>query len=272
VTRARLGLALGSGSARGWAHIGVIRALEERGLRPDVLVGASVGALVAASHAGGRLDALDKWVRALTQREVWRLVDPHLRGGGVMTGNRLMDAIATSVGDPLIERLELRFAAVATDVHTGEEVWIREGPVMAAVRASSGVPGLFTPSWYLDRWLIDGGVVNPLPVSVCRALGADFVIAVDLSRSVGHGDPEVLRRSQPSLFESMSSAVNIMQDSITRSRLVIDPADLVLRPDLQSFQLMDFHRAAEAIEIGYRHVVENEARLEPILARLRKHG
>jgi NTE family protein len=270
MTRPRLGLALGGGSARGWAHIGVIRALEERGLRAEVLVGASVGALVAASHAGGRLDALEQWVRALTQREVWRLVDANLRGGGgVMTGNRLMDAIAASVGDPLIEELELGFAAVATDLHTGEEVWIREGPVMAAVRASSGVPGLFTPSWYLDRWLIDGGVVNPLPVSICRALGADLIIAVDLSRSVMHGDPEVLRRSQPSLLESMSSAVNIMQDSITRSRLVIDPADLVLRPDLQRFQLMDFHRAAEAIEIGYRHVVENEARLEPILARLR---
>jgi len=269
VTRARLGLALGSGSARGWAHIGVIRALEERGLRPDVLVGASVGALVAASHAGSRLDALEQWVRTLTQREVWRLVDPHLRGGGVMTGNRLMDAIAVSVGDPLIEELETGFAAVATDLHTGEEVWIREGPVMAAVRASSGVPGLFTPSWYLERWLIDGGIVNPLPVSVCRALGADIVIAVDLSRPVGHGDPEVLRRSQPSLFESMSQAVSIMQDSITRSRLVIDPADLVLRPDLRHFQLMDFHRAEEAIEIGHRHVMDNESLLEPIRARLR---
>jgi NTE family protein len=269
VTRARLGLALGSGSARGWAHIGVIRALEERGLRPDILVGASVGALVAASHAGSRLDALEQWVRTLTQREVWRLVDPHLRGGGVMTGNRLMDAIAVSVGDPLIEELQTGFAAVATDLHTGEEVWIREGPVMAAVRASSGVPGLFTPSWYLERWLIDGGIVNPLPVSVCRALGADLVIAVDLSRPVGHGDPEVLRRSQPSLFESMSQAVSIMQDSITRSRLVIDPADLVLRPDLRHFQLMDFHRAEEAIEIGYRHVMDNESLLEPIRARLR---
>ena len=127
---------------------------------------------------------------------------------------------------------------------------MREGPVMAAVRASSGVPGLFTPTWYHDRWLIDGGVVNPLPVSVCRALGADLVIAVDLSRSVVHGDPEVLRRSQPSLLESMASAVNIMQDSITRSRLVIDPADLVLRPDLQSFQLMDFHRAARRSRSG----------------------
>jgi NTE family protein len=272
MTLPRLGLALGCGSARGWAHIGIIRALEERGLRPQVVVGASVGALVAASHAGGRLDALEKWVRALTQREVWRLVDTRFRGGGVMTGNRLMDAIAACIGDPLIEQLELRFAAVATDLHTGEEVWIRAGRVMAAIRASSGLPGLFTPTWYLDRWLVDGGVVNPLPVSVCRALGADVVIAVDLSRPVDQGDPDALRQSQPSLLESMSSAINIMQDRITRSRLVIDPADLVLRPALRDFQLMDFHRAEEAIESGYRHVVENEARLEPILARLRTPG
>jgi NTE family protein len=272
MTLPRLGLALGCGSARGWAHIGVIRALEERGLRPEVVVGASVGALVAASHAGGRLDALEKWVRALTQREVWRLVDTRFRGGGIMTGNRLMDAIATSVGDPVIEELGLGFAAVATDLYTGEEVWIREGPVMAAVRASSGVPGLFTPTWYLDRWLIDGGVVNPLPVSVCRALGADVVIAVDLSRSVTSEEAGAPRQSQPSLLESMSNAINIMQDRITRSRLVIDPADLVLRPVLRDFQLMDFHRAAEAIESGYRHVVDNEARLEPILARLRTPG
>jgi NTE family protein len=119
---------------------------------------------------------------------------------------------------------------------------------------------------------VDGGVVNPLPVSVCRALGADVVIAVDLSRAVNHGDPGVLRRGQPSLLESMSSAVSIMQDRITRSRLAIDPADLVLRPGLTGFQLMDFHRAAEAIETGYRHVQDNEALLEPVLARLRASG
>jgi NTE family protein len=269
MTGPRLGLALGCGSARGWAHIGVIRALVELGLRPQVVAGASVGALVAAASAGGRLEALASWVLTLTQREVWRLMDTRFRGGGVMTGNRLMDAIALQIGDPLIEELGLRFAAVATDLHTGEEVWIREGPVMAAVRASSGVPGLFTPTWYLDRWLIDGGVVNPLPVSVCRALGADVVIAVDLGRSVTHGDPRTQRNNRPNLFEAMASAVNIMQDSITRSRLVIDPADLLLRPDLNDFQLMDFHRAAEAIEIGRAHVLETQARLEPIAAQLR---
>ncbi len=270
MTRPRLGLALGSGSARGWAHIGVVRALEEYGLRPQVVVGASVGALVAAAHASARLGALESWVCTLTQREVWRLVDTRFRGGGVMSGNRLMDEIARHVGDPRIEELELRFAAVATDLHTGEEVWIREGPVMAAVRASSGVPGLFTPTWYLDRWLIDGGVVNPLPVSVCRALGADVIIAVDLGRPPSEGDPAALRQTTPSLLEAMASAVNIMQDSITRSRLVIEPADLVLRPNLNHFQLMDFHRATEAIEIGRRHVRDNPAQLEPILALLRE--
>jgi NTE family protein len=272
MTAPQLGLALGCGSARGWAHIGVIRALEERGLRPQVLVGASVGSLVAAAHAGDRLDALEAWVRALTQREVWRLIDTRFRGGGIMTGNRLMDAIEASIGDPLIEQLRLGFAAVAADLHTGEEVWITEGPVMAAVRASSGVPGLFTPTWYLDRWLIDGGVVNPLPVSVCRALGANVVIAVDLSRPVMQGDVGELRHNHPSLLESMSKSVNIMQDRITRSRLLVETADLVMRPPLNDYQLMDFHRAADAIETGYRHVVENEARLEPIIAKLQGAG
>jgi NTE family protein len=269
VTRPRLGLALGCGSARGWAHIGVVRGLAEHGLAPDVVAGASVGALVAAAVAAGRLDELEAWVRALTQREVWHLVDTRFRGGGVMTGNRLMDTIATRIGDPPIEQLRKKFAAVATDLHTGEEVWIREGPVMAAVRASSGVPGLFTPTWYLDRWLIDGGVVNPLPVSVCRALGAEVVIAVDLSRSVHQGDSVALRETQPSLLEAMGHAVSIMQDAITRSRLVIDPADLVLRPRLDHFALMDFHRAVEAIEVGRDHVRENAARLAPVVARLR---
>jgi len=306
MTAPRLGLALGSGSARGWSHIGVIHALVERGLKPDVVAGASIGALVGAAYAGGTLEALEAWGCALTQREVWRLVDTTFRGGGVMTGNRLMEAIATHVGDPPIEQLPIAFGAVATDLYTGEEIWIREGPVMSAVRASSGLPGLFTPTWYQDRWLVDGGVVNPLPVSMCRALGADVVIAVDLSRSVTRiamraqqsakpdvaPEPEATdegaailtrwsglvdglvesfrsKRSEPGLFESMTSAVNIMQDRITRSRLAIDPADLVLRPDLADFQLMDFHRAREAIAVGRACVEHIAPELALVTAKLR---
>lgn len=317
MTRPRLGLALGSGSARGWSHIGILGALAERGLRPDVITGASVGALVGAGCAAGRLDALERWVCTLTQRDVWRLVDTTFRGGGVMTGNRLMHTIAKQIGDAPIESLPIAFGAVATDLYTGEEIWLREGSFMAAVRASSGLPGLLAPTWHQQRWLIDGGVVNPVPVSLCRALGADLVIAVDLRRSLttmamraaeGISDsqdrkraagsdaavqatPEASaegiailgkwaglvdglvesfrsRRSDPGLFEVMSGAVNIMQDQITRSRLAMDPADLVLRPDLADFQLMDFHRAREAIDIGRQHVEEVAPQVESIAAQL----
>jgi NTE family protein len=313
VSRPRLGLALGSGSARGWAHIGILQALAERGLKPDVVTGASVGALVGAAVAAGRLAELEQWVCTLTQRDVWRLVDTTFRGGGVMTGNRLMETITASVGDEAIESLPITFGAVATDLYTGEEIWLRDGPFMAAVRASSGVPGLFSPTWHAGRWLIDGGVVNPVPVSLCRALGADVVIAVDLSRSVTkvamrarervdhagkNGSAQqaetestasaevaaILRkwsglvdglvesfrskRAEPGLLEVMSGAVNIMQDRITRSRFAIDPADLVLRPDLSDFQLMDFHRAREAIDIGRAHVEAVAPQLETVAAQL----
>ena len=307
----RLGIVLGCGSARGWAHIGVLQALAEQGFRPDVVTGASVGALVAAAAAAGRLDALDDWVRTLTQRDVWHLVDTTFRGGGVMTGNRLIGTIAEHIGDRSIETLPIRFGAVAADLYTGEEVWLREGPLMSAVRASSGFPGLFAPTWHEGRWLIDGGVVNPLPVSLCRALGAEIVIAVDLSRSFAqpgmraerdhdpanknhegprpgeetssgpHDDGNTLasrwsalvdglvqsfrsRRGEPGLFEVMSGALNIMQDQITHNRLAIEPADVVLRPDLASFQMMDFHRAAEAIEVGRAFVTASAARLAPL--------
>jgi NTE family protein len=328
VTAPKLGIALSSGSARGWAHIGVLQALAGRGLRPDVVTGASVGALVGAAFAADRLADLERWVCTLTQRDVWRLVDTTFRGGGVMTGNRLMEAIAGQVGDLQIESLPIRFGAVATDLYTGEEVWLREGPFMTAVRASSGVPGLFAPHWHDGRWLIDGGVVNPVPVSLCRALGAEIVIAVDLSRPVtwaamragarGNGgapaappaaagatgaspaDPRpspasadaeagaegtaILRRwsglvdglvesfrsrrSEPGLVEVMTSAVNIMQDRITRTRFALDPAELVLRPDLGDFQLMDFHRAREAIDIGRAYVERMAPQLDALAARL----
>ena len=293
MTRRRLGIALGSGSARGWAHLGILQALAELGLQPTVVAGASVGALVGAAYAAGKLDLLEVWVRALTQRDVWRLMDATFRGGGVMTGNRLMNAIGERIGDVPIEQLPMPFAAVATDLYTGEEVWLRSGPMMRVVRASSGVPGLFAPAWHEGRWLIDGGVVNPVPVSVCRALGADVVIAIDLSRSVTRAgqraqqavsppaeeplnavvDPAVTaegsaflkkwsglvdgmvesfraKRQEPGLLEAMTSSVNIMQDRITRSRLAIEPADVLLRPAMDDFQLMDFHRAKEAIERG----------------------
>jgi NTE family protein len=177
----RIGVAFGSGSARGWAHLGVLHALEERGIRPVAVAGASVGALVAAAYASGQWHALEAWVRTLTRVDVWRLLDTTFRGGGMMRGNRLMHAIGECIEDRQIETLPIAFAAVAADLNTGEEIWLRSASMLAAVRASSGMPGLFTPFRHQNRWMIDGGVVNPVPVSLCRALGADYVIAVNLN-------------------------------------------------------------------------------------------
>jgi NTE family protein len=287
----RLGLALGSGAARGWAHIGVLRALEEMDLRPDVIVGASVGSLVAAAFAVNKLDQLETWARGLDRMDVLKLLDTSFSGGGVMQGNRLMGAIGEQIGDVDIDTLETDYAAVAADLVTGQEVWLTRGSLLQAVRASSGLPGLFAPVWHDHRWLIDGGVVNPVPVSLCRALGAEFVIGVNLnghlnkktalrgrgampnrspdqnpeSSAAGWTSPErwaelfggllsVVRGSdknrEPGLFDVITASVNIMQDRITRSRMVGDPPMVALNPNLGHFELMDFHRADEAIDIG----------------------
>jgi NTE family protein len=291
----RVGVAFGSGSARGWAHLGVLHALEERGIRPVAATGASVGALVAAAYASGQWRDLEAWVRTLTRVDVWRLLDTTFRGGGVMRGNRLMQAIREQIHDRRIEELPVAFAAVAADLNTGEEIWLRSGSMLKAVRASSGMPGLFTPFWHQDRWMIDGGVVNPVPVSLCRALGADYVIAVNLNVPVRErwmtrkrGEPvaksaaagavkedepaeaswasldrwsELLgglvesfksdATGDPGLFEVMAGSIHIMQDHIARSRMAGDPPNLMISPPLGHLQLMDFHRAAETIEIGY---------------------
>ncbi len=309
----RIGLALGSGSSRGWAHIGVLHALQEIGVRPAIVTGASVGALVAAAYASDQLPQLEKWVRTLTRVDIWRLLDTTFRGGGVMRGNRLMQAIGHQIKDHDIEALPVAFGAVAADLNTGEEIWLKGGSMLTAVRASSGMPGLFTPVWHQDRWMIDGGVVNPVPITLCRALGADFVIAVNLnvpvtSRWTGQklsvqleADPmprqtegvpapeepegwafadkwsELVdglvesfrseRDPEPGMFEVMAASIHIMQDHIARSRMAGDPPNLTISPDLGHFQLMDFHRADEAIEIGRQAVAQSKDALSGLSAR-----
>ena len=287
----KVGLALGSGSGRGWSHIGVLRALQERGIDPVVVSGASSGSLVAAAYASRQLDQLEAWARSLTKVDVWRLLDATFRGGGVMRGNRLMRAVGEHIDDRAIEDLDYKFGAVAADLKNGKEIWIRKGSMLEAVRASSGLPGLFTPMFHDKRWLIDGGVVNPVPVSLCRAMGAEYVIAVNLNRPASRfeyltNEPptvipvveehetaerrELLARwsglleslvssvrsesgpSEPGMMEVMYSTITIMQDQITRSRLAGDPPDLILRPQLSDFNMMDFHRASESIDIGYK--------------------
>ena len=288
----RIGLALGSGSARGWSHIGIIRVLEEAGITPDIVCGTSIGSLVGAAYADGQIERLETWVRSLTWQGVVGLLDFSV-SGGLIHGEKLFAFLRSHFQDKDISALPKTFGAVATELVSGREVWLREGSMVNAVRASASLPGLFTPSQFDGRLLVDGALVNPVPVSLCRAMGADIVIAVDLNsdligrHSKGNGTtpapapaptpvpatahgalssmwdklPRGLgrlksgpaaSRDMPSIFDVLSISLNIMQVRITRSRLAGEPADILIRPRLANFALMDYHRAAQAIEEGER--------------------
>ncbi len=301
-----IGLALGSGAARGWAHIGVLRELLKAGIEPDVVCGTSIGALVGAAYVNDSLDALENWVRRLTRRDVIHYMNFELFGrGGLATMERLLAFLRQLLGDAQIEQLPKPYAAVATDLKSGREVCIEQGSLLDAVRASAALPGLFTPVRYDETWLVDGGLVNPVPVSVCRALGVELVIAVDLNtglvgRRIAGKERETdseetllvtalgglagqitaslkrgtdslvgqLRRTHPEmphLFEVMAGSLNIMQDRITRSRMAGDPPDVLLLPRLRQLALLEFDRAAEAIEEGKQSVKRMLPALEPLL-------
>jgi len=262
--RPRLGLVLGSGSARGWAHIGVIRALVAGGIEPDIICGCSAGAFVGAAYANGDLQRLEQWVLALRRRDVLALLDLGLKGG-LIKGHKLVDLFAQFFVERDFTQLAKPFACVATDLESGHEVWLREGSVAAAVRASIALPGLFAPAICEGRVLVDGALVNPVPVSLCRAMGAEIVIAVDLGsdlvgrfrrdvpRTPGLFDRlrgESVRDAVPSLLEVLSASLNIMQARITRSRLAGEPADVLIAPRLSRIGLMDYQRGDEAIAEG----------------------
>lgn len=285
--RPRIGLVLGSGSARGWAHIGVIRALEEAGIKPDLVCGTSIGAVVGAAYAAGELSRLETWVRELQIKDVVGLAD--LSGiAGLLKGDRLMQFFGRHFTDRPIEDLDLPFAAVATSLQTGAEVWLRSGSTLDAVRASITLPGVFTPVRRDGAFLVDGGLANPIPVSLARAMGADVVIAVDLgsdllgrrfrSPTASESPPAAnnwMRKLRdqlgallpeksndepplPAMMDVLSACMDIALVRIARSRMAGDPPELLITPRLARLRLFDFHRAKEAIEEG-RLAVERVA-------------
>jgi NTE family protein len=182
VNKPKVALVLGSGAARGWAHIGVIHQLAEMGIKPDLVVGTSIGSIVGGAYASGHMEEFEEWISGLSRADIIRLLDAKMTGGGFLQGTSLMAAIKERIGDPNIEDLEIPFACVATELGTGREVWLREGSLLDACRASIALPGIFAPARYsADRLLLDGGLVNPVPVSLARAMGGDIVIAVNLN-------------------------------------------------------------------------------------------
>jgi len=283
--RPTIGLALGGGAARGFAHIGVIRTLEAHGIVPDVIVGTSIGAVVGGCYAAKEMDNLDNWARMLTVRGVLGYLDISLSGSGLISGGHLAAQLEAGLKESRVEELPIRFAAIATEFNTGHEIWLTRGRLSDALRASYSLPGIFPPVLIGGRWLVDGALVNPVPVSAARALGARLVIAVNLNSDLfgrgtiiaNHGPnendiaaepPKVNgfrrmfsgerslrrqffgRRGRPGLPTVMVEAFNVMQDRITRARLAGDPPDVLISPRLGGIGWFDFHRAAEAVAIG----------------------
>ena len=279
VCRPKLGIALGSGSARGWAHIGVLRALAEQGIAPNFIAGCSMGAMVGAACAAGRIEELETWALSLDWKGVVGLLDLGLRGG-LIKGDRLLNMFQGQFVECQFSELALPFAAVATELATGKELWLREGKVSDAVRASCTVPGLFQPVWRDGRYVVDGSVVNPIPVSLCRAMGAEVVIAVDLGSHMNRRFPlenqepskagpqrrrlfNVLGPSKrpdvppPSIVDTLLGAIDVMQGRIAQARLVSEPPEVLLTPSLGKLGTFEYHRAALAIAEGRAAVAQN---------------
>ena len=286
VTRPTIGLALGGGAARGFAHIGVMRALAAHGIIPDVIVGTSIGAVVGGCYAARQIDSLESWARSLNVRSILSYLDISLSGSGLIGGGHLATKLSDALADCRIDDLPIRFAAIATEFNTGHEIWLTRGRLTDALRASYALPGIFPPVLIGGRWLVDGALVNPVPVSAARALGARLVIAVNLNSDLfgrgtiiaSHGSddsddasngpskPQGLRgmfsgerslrrqflgrRDRPGIPTVMVEAFNVMQDRITRARLAGDPPDVLISPRLGKIGWFDFHRGTDAITIG----------------------
>ena len=300
VERPKVGLALGAGGARGWAHIGVIQSLQKIGIEPDIVTGTSVGALVGAAYVMDDLDSFSDWITQLRWRDVVGFFDISL-SGGFIEGKKLFDFFREHYKDIPIEQMQKPYTAVATRLDNGHEIWLRDGSVLNAVRASIAVPGFFTPVYHQGHWLVDGGLVNPVPVSVCRVLGADIVIAVSpaartqlplksrrkikaptetaadtrisdsLITKVKHmmrqGATSVMNRSKPntpSVFDVVGDSIDIMQTRVMRSRMAGDPPDIFLEPRMPDIKFLDFHRGREAIDAGHRVVDENLQQLQAL--------
>ncbi|WP_020400088.1 patatin-like phospholipase family protein [Kordiimonas gwangyangensis] len=284
--RPKVGLALGAGVARGWAHIGVIKRLQAEGIHIDMIAGTSIGAVVGGAMASGNLDVIEEWACSLKELNFLRLLDLRF-GSGLFGSDKLNRLMEEKFGNVDFSEMKIPFTAVACELKSGHEIWLDEGEMSGALRASFAIPGIFEPQKRDGRWLVDGALVNPVPVSVCRAAGCDIVIAVNLSedlygrnraqaagalKSDDYGvftegaEDAVLQRSpqkasmfrkffghkkdEPSMFANLMASLNIMQNRLSRSRLAGDPPDVSINPRIGHIGLMEFHRAPELIEEG----------------------
>jgi NTE family protein len=281
--RARIARALGSGGARGYAHIGVIEELEKRGYEIVAVSGTSIGAMVGGVYAAGELEAFTKWVRKLSQGEVFRLMDPSLSAPGALKAEKVMKRVRLILGGARIEELKIPYTAVATDLLASKEVWFQEGPVDAAIRASIAIPSIISCVTINGRLLADGGLLNPVPIAPLASIEADAVFAVSLSgpgKNYVAGHPLVMSADKTpykertdtqmrpkiprgvSTFDVINRSIENMQDLITRYRVAGYPPDLMIEVPVDSIGMLDFHRADSQIELGRKLAVEALDRFE----------
>jgi len=297
MTKPKIGLALGGGGARGWSHIGVIRELEALGIVPDYVAGTSMGALVGAAYVGGQLDALEDWCLSISPRKFASMIDVNLLSGGLVEAKQVTKFFEKLDMPTLIEDQKTPYLAVATEMRTGREVWMKEGPMISAMRASMALPGVISPVFRDERWLLDGSLTNPLPVSACRAMGADIVIGVNPEAKKYHvmwqpdetpknesweavksalslplrtafnafGAERKTRETPPNYFDVVSTSIDIMVDNVRRSRLIGDPPHVLLEVVLDNFTVLDMNRAAEAIAEGRKTVSGSTDTLKEII-------
>ncbi len=247
-----VGLALGGGGARGWAHIGVMQVIEEAGLKPGVVAGTSIGSIVGAAYALGKMDELEEVALGVNWFDMARHVDFSLLGAGLLAGDRIMDTLRRYFGDVAIEDLDTLFAAVATNLANNEKVVFRSGPVVEAVRASISIPGIFRPVRDGDALLVDGGLCDPVPVSVCRSMGAGRVIAVDVAADY-KGLSQILRTGKTSgagTVEILTASFFMMTQALTKANQINHPADLIIAPKVGHLGPQAFNRAPEFVALG----------------------
>lgn len=242
-------LVLGSGGARGLAHIGVIHVLEERGFEITSIAGCSVGALVGGIYAAGKLDEYEDWVRNLSKLDMVNLMDIAWVGGGLVKGERIINKMIKLVGNRKIEDLRIPFTAVATELESGREVWLSEGPLFDAIRSSCSLPLFFTPTRYKEKMLVDGGVVNPVPIAPVFHDNTDLTIAVNLGGRPRKGMP-VDRKKEVGAYEVAYLVFDAMQSTIARLKLAAYPPDIVVNIPRDVARTFEIDRAAEMISIG----------------------
>ncbi|SDB59732.1 NTE family protein [Desulfonatronum thiosulfatophilum] len=266
---AKLGLVLGGGAARGFAHIGFLQELDRAGLRPHCIAGCSIGAFVGAAYAGGDWARFTDHVLKMGRGDLMSMADPVFPRHGLMDGDRVVEFLSSFMRVSRLEDCAPALAVNAADVATGEEVVFTSGPVLPAVRASIALPGMFTPAWNEDRLLVDGGLINPLPVNICRKMNADIVVAVDLNAQVLKADIHLEQTKaaapgkMPNLFVLLFNSIYIMQRTINLMRLKKEPPDFLIQPELRDYSLMDFFKGPGCAEAGARAARKFISELSP---------